>query len=78
MDHNSDRRVRRAEAASYLRDRHGVPCGAKTLAKLACVGGGPLFQKFGRLPLYKLCDLDDWAEQKLSRPVRSTSELEAA
>lgn len=78
MNYSSDKRVRRTEAACYLRERHGVPCGAKNLAKLACLGGGPLFQKFGRLPLYRLGDLDDWAEQKLSRPVRSTSELQAA
>jgi hypothetical protein len=78
MNYNSDKRVRRTEAASYLQERHGVPCAAKTLAKLACVGGGPVFQKYGRLPLYRLGDLDSWAESKLSRPVRCTSELSGA
>jgi hypothetical protein len=78
MHYDPDKRVRRREAAGHLREKHGIPCSPKTLAKKACVGGGPIFRKFGRLPLYRLGDLDTWAEEKLSRPVRSTSELEAA
>jgi hypothetical protein len=73
-----DKRVSRFEAADYLQKVHGVPCAPRTLAKLACVGGGPLFQKFGRLPRYRLADLDAWVASRLSRPVRSTSELRAA
>ena len=73
-----DKRVRRTLAAAYIQERHGIPCAPKTLAKLAVVGGGPPFRKAGRVPLYELRDLDDWAEAKLSRPVRSTSELKVA
>ena len=35
--------LRRRAAAEYLRAHWGIPCAEKTLAKLACVGGGPVF-----------------------------------
>jgi hypothetical protein len=69
--------LRRQAAAEYLRTYWGVPCSPKTLAKLACVGGGPVYRLFGRIPLYSHTDLDAFAEAKLSKPVRSTSEYEA-
>jgi hypothetical protein len=68
--------LRRQAAAEYLRTRWGVPCSPKTLAKLACVGGGPVYRLFGRIPLYTPGDLDAYAENKLGKPVRSTSEYE--
>jgi hypothetical protein len=68
--------MRRADAARYLREAHGIPCAPATLAKLACVGGGPVFRKAsGKFPIYALDDLDAWARTRLSKPVRSTSEL---
>lgn len=73
-----DKRVRRTEAAKYIQEKHGIPCAPKTLAKWAVVGGGPIFRKAGKVPLYELGDLDAWAESKLSKPVRSTAELRAA
>jgi hypothetical protein len=45
-----------------------------TLAKLACLGGGPPFQKAGRVPLYPVDLLDAWATVRLGRVVHSTSE----
>jgi hypothetical protein len=45
------------------------------LAKLASVGGGPEFQRFGRVPLYAPEALDRWADSRLSAAVASTSEL---
>jgi len=33
-----------------------------TLAKLACIGGGPNFESFGRKPLYREADLLAWAK----------------
>ncbi|MHC2017155.1 hypothetical protein [Methylobacterium sp. CM6247] len=45
-----------------------------TLAKLACLGGGPPFQKAGRVPLYPVELLDEWALARLGRVIRSTSE----
>jgi hypothetical protein len=62
----------RRAAAEYLREQRGIPC--KTLAKLACIGGGPVYGLFGRIPLYTSLDLDAYADSKLGKPVRSTSE----
>jgi hypothetical protein len=45
-----------------------------TLAKLACLGGGPPYQKAGRVPLYPVDLLDQWASARLGRVIRSTSE----
>lgn len=65
---------RRADAAQYLRARYGFGATA-TLAKLAVVGGGPPFRKAGRFPLYEEHALDDWAQSRISAPIRSTSEI---
>lgn len=70
--------VRRKAAAEYLREQWGVPCSEKTLAKLACIGGGPAYRRFGRIPLYAAVDLDEFAQARLSKPVRSTSEYGGA
>ena len=43
------------------------------LAKLAVVGGGPIYRKAGRFPLYTQEDLDHWADSRLGAPRRSTS-----
>jgi hypothetical protein len=69
--------LRRRAAAEYLRQHWGLPCSEKTLAKLACVGGGPSYRRFGRIPLYAVIDLDEFAQGKLGKPVRSTSEYGA-
>ena len=66
--------LRRRAAAEYLRENRGIPCSEKTLAKLACIGGGPVYRLFGRIPLYTSFDLDAYADSKLGKPVRSTSE----
>lgn len=66
--------LRRAAAAEYLKNRYGVGSAA-TLAKLACIGGGPLFRKLGRFPVYAPADLDAWAVGRTSAKVSSTSEL---
>jgi hypothetical protein len=72
------RLLRRAEASEYIRTRWGVPCATRTLAKLFSIGGGPLVQKVGRIPLYDPSDLDTFCAAKLSPKVRSSSELTAA
>jgi len=69
--------MRRAEAARYVRDTYGIPCVASTLAKYACMGGGPVFRKAGKFPIYSRDDLDAWARSRLSEPVHSTSALSA-
>ncbi|WP_333898858.1 hypothetical protein [Agrobacterium pusense] len=67
-------RLRRTDVPGYLASKHGIDIAASTLAKLATIGGGPVMQYSGRIPLYHLHDLDQWAEERLSKAVRSTSE----
>jgi hypothetical protein len=69
--------LRRAEAAEYVRSQWGLPCARQTLAKLAVTGGGPTFRKAGRYPLYMIDDLDSWAQAKIGRPQKSTSDVHA-
>lgn len=66
--------LRRDKAAAYLQERYGAYT-TDTLAKLACVGGGPRFQKLGPFPVYVPEDLDAWAMSRMTRAVSSTSEL---
>jgi hypothetical protein len=70
-------RYRRKAAAVYLNEEYGIPCSEKTLAKLACIGGGPAYHKAGRFPLYPQGCLDAWAVAKLGPLLRSTSEADA-
>lgn len=67
-------RLRRKEVPDYLRMKHGIDIAYATLEKLASVGGGPVMQYIGRIPLYHKDDLDAWANERLSDTVRSTSE----
>ncbi len=70
-------RLRRWEAADYLRIVHGIGIAPATLAKLASVGGGPAYHKCGRIPLYPTTELDAWATERLGDLVWSTSTSEA-
>ena len=67
-------RLRRSVASVYLKNQWGLDYAQRTLAKLACLGGGPKMQYAGRFPLYAIEDLDAWAAAKISPPVSSTSE----
>lgn len=73
----SQRYLRRAEAARHLREQ-GLPCSEKTLAKYAVIGGGPIYSKFGRYPVYIAEDLDAWAQARIGNPVSSTSDYAAS
>jgi hypothetical protein len=64
----------RNEAAQYVREKWGLRCAPRTLAKLACIGGGPTFRIAGRSPLYEPEQLDSWAQSRIGPPVRSTSD----
>lgn len=55
---SSDQYLHTAEAARTL----GLS--KRTLEKWRCVGGGPVFFKFGRVCLYKPGDLIAWAETR--------------
>src|SRR4029077_15267102 len=72
---DSPHNMRRADAARYIRDTYGIPCVATTLAKYACIGNSPAFRKAGKFPIYSRDDLEAWANQRLGKLVRSTSEL---
>jgi hypothetical protein len=56
-----------ADAAAH------IGLGLSTLEKFRIFGGGPKFCKFGRRVLYRLADLEAWAED---RAVGSTSEAD--
>jgi hypothetical protein len=68
-----ERRLDRKQAAQFLTDR-GYRTAPATLAKLACLGGGPTFESFGRRPLYREADLLAWAQARTTGPRRSTSD----
>ncbi len=75
----TERHLRRSEAAKYVVEKHNVPCSPKTLAKLACVSSdGPPFRMAGRFPLYPVSGLDAWARAKIGPLIRSTSEAQSA
>jgi hypothetical protein len=73
MVHDYERRLGRKEAAQFLTE-HGYRTAPATLAKLACIGGGPPFQSFGRRPLYREADLLGWAQGRTTGLRRSTSD----
>jgi hypothetical protein len=68
-------RLRRKLAAEYLELRWGITIAPSTLAKWACIGGGPNFQRVNRTPLYSLVGLDAWALQKLGPTINNTSQV---
>lgn len=63
--------LRRSAAAEYLQSKCGL-FSSGTLAKLACIGGGPPFRKLGRFPVYVRDDLDAWIAGRLSRQMNNT------
>jgi hypothetical protein len=67
-------RLSRKQTADALSSA-GYPIAEATLASMATRGGGPLFSKFGPRVVYRWADVIKWAQHRLSKPVRSTSEL---
>ena len=68
-----DRYYQRKEAAKYLTEELGLPTANSYLQKLATVGGGPVYQRFGKYAVYTKDDLDAYAAAKLTAPRSSTS-----
>ena len=64
----SEQRHDRKGAAAFL-ELHGYKVAPATLAKLASIGGGPVYRRFGRKPLYTSSDLLEWAESRCSAPI---------
>jgi len=69
--------LRRKLAGEYLKTTYGFGS-AKTLAKLACIGGGPAMIYASNIPLYTKEALDFWALSKLSAPVHNTSQRQSS
>jgi hypothetical protein len=67
--------LRRREAANYLRGRYGFGA-ERTLAKGVVTGDTPEYRKCGRLVLYTVDALDEWALSKIGPAVRSSAEAE--
>jgi len=67
--------TRRAAATALT--AAGYPTAPATLARKAS-GGGPPYRRFGPRVIYRWADLLEWAEARLSPPIRSTSEADAA
>jgi hypothetical protein len=67
--------LRRQQLADALK-KEGFPTTTATLATQASRGGGPPFQMFGRIPLYRWGDALAWAQGRLSAPRHSTSEAD--
>jgi hypothetical protein len=66
--------LRRREAATFLTEQLGLPTSFSELQKLACVGGGPAYEIYGKYAVYRPGNLIAWAKDKLSPPRHSTSE----
>lgn len=56
----------------------GYPVKSKTLATKASRGGGPPYRRFGPRAIYAWADGLKWAQLRLSAPIGSTSEADAA
>ncbi len=65
--------LRRKQAGKYLKEKYGFGS-ERTLAKLACLGGGPEFRKAGPMVLYEPTKLDDWALSQIGKSQHSTSD----
>jgi hypothetical protein len=75
--HDPDALLTRNATASAL-TKEGYPVAAGTLATKAVRGGGPPYRRFGQRVLYRWGDALVWAQSRLSMPMRSTSEADAA
>jgi hypothetical protein len=65
-------------AAAQWLTAHGVRRSPATLRKLRCIGGGPHYRLLNGKPYYVEPDLIAWIEQRLSAPLRNSSERVAA
>jgi hypothetical protein len=70
----SVRPLNRREASAYLFEKYGHRFAPSTLAKFACVGGGPEFRKVRRSVIYDVAALDAFAGEITSAAARSTAE----
>jgi hypothetical protein len=64
--------LRRAATAEALTEV-GYPTSTATLASMAVRGGGPIYQCYGRIPLYRWGNALAWAQNRMSAPRYTTS-----
>ena len=62
------------QASSDLSDELGLKISEKTLSKYITTGGGPVYYKFGNRVVYAANDLNDWVNNKMSKPLRGSFE----
>jgi len=74
---NPDTLLTRPQFGAALRAA-GFPIADKTLATRASRGGGPPYCRFGPRVLYQWGPGLAWAQSRLSAPISSTSEVDAA
>ena len=69
----ADARLSRKHIAQALTDC-GFPTSEKTLATKASRGGGPPYQRYGRIAIYTWSKTIDWILAELGKPARNASE----
>jgi hypothetical protein len=75
---NTERFLSRSEAAEHLTNR-GLRIAKQTLARIAATStDGPVYRLFGTRAIYRVADLDAWADARASKPRRSSFEGVAA
>jgi hypothetical protein len=72
---NADALLTRKQTAAALTEA-GFKTAPATLASKATRGGGPPYQLFGRIPLYRWAKCLEWANSKLSAARCSSSEAD--
>jgi hypothetical protein len=77
VPHDPNTLLTRTQTGAALRDA-GYPVADKSLATRASRGGGPPYRRFGARVLYRWGDALEWARSRLSPPLNSTSEADAA
>jgi hypothetical protein len=75
ISHSPDALLTRGATADALTE-NGYPMKPATLATKATRGGGPPYRRFGAVALYRWGEALQWAQSRLSAPIRSTSELD--
>src|SRR5262245_52051817 len=65
--------LNRDAQSRYLKEKWGIKRAKRTLAKQACLGGGPKLFYVGRIPVSTPEYLDEYAESLLTGPFESTA-----
>lgn len=71
---SAEKFLSRTDAAAYCSAR-GLTVSPRSLAKWACVGGGPVYRRFGNRTVYAVADLERWIDARLSPPMTSSAQL---